>query len=149
MKDYLVIEKFIENWKIEAIKWAEKTKADYQNMREEVRKEKEEGKINIHQYFNKIENWRMSRGITKFLKNEFDFNGNISELYEKEAKRKYNQFISKIEKKTGKVLDANLYIAEDGNINGVIRGEKEVFSVTTILAGGYNIQCLHYRILIK
>lgn len=46
----------------------------------------------------------------------------------------------------GKIIDAGyLYIANDGTINGVIIGEKGKAQITTFLAGGYNIQKLHYR----
>lgn len=46
----------------------------------------------------------------------------------------------------GKIIDADyLSIANDGTINGVIIGEKGKAQITTFLAGGYNIQKLHYR----
>lgn len=40
------------------------------------------------------------------------------------------------------------YIGPDGRINGIISGPKGRFSIKSIFAGGYNIQCLHARALV-
>jgi len=55
---------------------------------------------------------------------------------------------------TGKITDARgLYLDNDNNgftiINGFIVGEKGKARVESILAGGYNIQRLHVRVLVK
>ena len=50
---------------------------------------------------------------------------------------------------TGDITDARmLTIANNGCLNGVIHGVNGSAHVETILAGGYNIQCLHYRTLV-
>ena len=55
--------------------------------------------------------------------------------------------------KVGNVLDATgLYInsANEGFcVNGLIRGEKGTCRVESIIAGGYNIQCRHVRVIVK
>ena len=72
------------------------------------------------------------------------------ELIQEERNRKALYIYYNIYNRVGKVLDAtNLYISSDGNINGCITGEKGQVNVNTILAGGYNIQCLHYRVLFQ
>lgn len=66
---------------------------------------------------------------------------------EKEAKRQY--FYLRINEKAGNIMEAkNLRIGANGEINGTIVGDKATVSVTTITAGGYNIQCLHFRVLV-
>lgn len=58
--------------------------------------------------------------------------------------------IHKVEKHVGKIVDTgNLHIGSDGNINGRIIGDKDSCYVQTIIAGGWNIQCLHYRVMIN
>jgi len=48
------------------------------------------------------------------------------------------------------IIDASgLSIDNQGELNGVIKGSITNVYVFTISAGGYNIQCLHYRVLIK
>lgn len=75
---------------------------------------------------------------------------NLDVVLKKEVESKKKKLIATVEKKAGKILDTtNLYIGKDGNINGIVTGEIKTVNVETILAGGYNIQCLHYRILVK
>ena len=52
--------------------------------------------------------------------------------------------------KVGKLTDINFgRIGMDGSFNGTVTGEKGSANIRTILAGGYNIQCLHYRVLVN
>lgn len=56
---------------------------------------------------------------------------------------------SRIFKYTGEITDiANLHI-RNGHINGFVVGERTAVEVTSILAGGYNIQRLHVRVLVN
>ena len=48
----------------------------------------------------------------------------------------------------GDIEHTSLYIGPDGNVNGYITGSKKSAKIETIFAGGYNIQCLHTRLLI-
>ena len=43
---------------------------------------------------------------------------------------------------------AALYIGPEGDINGIIVGTEGKAKIQTIGAGGYNIQCFHFRTLI-
>ena len=62
--------------------------------------------------------------------------------------------IARTEEKVGVITDCTgLYIDIDNKgysiINGTIIGEKGKVSIESILAGGYNIQRLHVRVLVK
>ena len=66
-----------------------------------------------------------------------------------EANRKYDFIIERTNKIVGTITDAdNLRIGAKHDLNGYIIGTKGVASVKTIGAGGYNIQCYHFRTLI-
>jgi hypothetical protein len=76
--------------------------------------------------------------------------GEIDTLLDKEVDRKREALITRVEKKAGRIVDASgLRVGDDGEINGRIKGEENTVNINTITAGGYNIQCLHYRLLVK
>lgn len=63
--------------------------------------------------------------------------------------------VARVQKKCGKIINASNLHLNTGNwlegqaINGWIEGEKGNAHVYSITAGGYNIQCLHVRVLVK
>lgn len=66
-----------------------------------------------------------------------------------EANRKYDDIIERTNLITGTITDASgLSVGENGDLNGFIVGDRGTAKVTTIGAGGYNIQCYHFRTLI-
>lgn len=67
-----------------------------------------------------------------------------------EANRKYDFIINRTNKIVGQITDAsNLSIGDNGELNGVIIGTRGKAHVKTVGAGGYNIQCFHFRTYIK
>lgn len=106
-----------------------------------------ESEINF-QFFEK---WK--RTYTKIeiqLVSRYDYDEFIEKFLDKEVESKRNKLISRIVKKCGNITDArNLRIGINGEINGHITGEIKTAKIETVYAGGYNIQSLHYRVLIK
>lgn len=116
------IEKFLSNMKDMEIK-AKNLKAEIEPLTRDIYSRKEPDHCN-HELLNK----------------ELD----------KEVKRKYIKMVEQVTKYTGEITDASLLeIDPRGDINGYITGKEGRAHLQTILAGGYNIQRLHFRVLVK
>lgn len=69
---------------------------------------------------------------------------------DQEANRKYDFIIERTNAIVGEITDAsNLRIGAKSDLNGYIIGTRGTAKVQTIGAGGYNIQCFHFRTLIN
>lgn len=73
----------------------------------------------------------------------------IEDIVEKDMENKKKTLLYKIKGKVGEITLVNLTCGEDGTPNGYIEGTEGKARIETITAGGYNIQCLHYRVLVK
>ena len=67
---------------------------------------------------------------------------------EHEAKSWVLNLISRVENKVGQITKWNLHLASK-SLNGWVEGTRGHARVETITAGGYNIQCLHQRVLVR
>ena len=68
---------------------------------------------------------------------------------EQEANAKYDDIINRTNAICGKITDARgLWVGLKGDLDGIIKGERGTAKVQTIGAGGYNIQCFHFRTLV-
>lgn len=124
--------------------------------------------INQSEYENYITNNIDIRVLIKKVnedKQEFINNGSKVIIYGKENKRVEISLTDKeVDEMYSTMLKELIMILKDniGNItkveslqtnnhkgfDGVFRGDKGSISINTILAGGYNIQCLHFRTLV-
>lgn len=74
----------------------------------------------------------------------------LNKVLERERKQKLLDLFNRIYKVTGKIIDGtDLKINEKGNLDGIVKGEVSNVKVETVGAGGYNIQCFHFRTLVK
>lgn len=88
--------------------------------------------------------------VTQFNHGEKNWEQTMMSDIAKEKDRKYDDLIERIVPITGTITDAsNLYVGPKGDLNGWIDGEKGSAEVRTIGAGGWNIQCYHWRTLIR
>ena len=67
-----------------------------------------------------------------------------------EKLNKYYDLCNRITAEVGEIIDASgLSIGnQKGELNGIVKGTEGSARVETISAGGYNIQCFHYRVLV-
>ena len=73
----------------------------------------------------------------------------LEKTMDEEKRAKLLDLISRIMSTVGTITDAAaLYIGPEGDINGIIVGTEGKAKIQTIGAGGYNIQCFHFRTLI-
>lgn len=88
--------------------------------------------------------------VNKCKKNiQVEQNRNIQKEADNYFHREECRFIDEIVQYCSKVNSvSNVRIGIDGSINGIIHAANGDFNIRTIGAGGYNIQCFHYRVII-
>lgn len=109
----------------------------------------------------KAQKEQMRKFVDAHGKSAFNFNlenvkeGKIEEEAQRYAKleREYlrKEIYSRTSQYVGKLVDmVAIEWGDNGSLNGIVIGEKgDNARVETIIAGGYNIQCEHYRVLVK
>ncbi len=104
---------------------------------------------NVKELKKSLENKYNNYFLRFYISHRQDINALDKEL-EKEKNNKLLDLMNRVTAITGTIIDAtNLKINAKGDIDGVIYGEKGNCKVNTIGAGGYNVQCFHYRVLVK
>jgi Multidrug resistance efflux pump len=164
---------FLDQWKEQAREWYIRAHARYWQLREELKAAKQAA---IERY--KQENpgapafgWKLDN----YVKNDADVKsaskaiaqlGNsvetmasyyneedrlawLDRVLEQEKKTKLYDLIQRIHSTVGTILDATgLSISPKGNLDGIVTGEHGRAKIETIGAGGWNIQCFHFRTLV-
>ena len=159
-----VLVDFLENWKTRTIAWFLEEREKFETAFKEYGKKEQEYYDRIYQLkYNSEERktlskerkehsdkfWSSWSHVTQFDHSTLSWAENMRKQIEIEKNRKYDDIIERTNKFTGKITDAsNLKIDAKQNINGYIIGERGKAKVETIGAGGYNIQCYHFRTLI-
>lgn len=170
-----VIEEFLENWKKSAreyylhqVEALEKFEAEYSNNLDEVLKELEikYGKTAVLKRSAEVKKELKDRKVdytsrNMYIKTHFnsvtvelsqlgsEMNDKLESLLSSEVNKKRADFYARCYKVVGDITDASsLHVGKNGSINGTIVGKLEKAVVETIMAGGYNVQVLHYRVLV-
>lgn len=171
-RNVTVLLDFLEDWKNNCIEFYMSEKAKYdlasQTYKEQI-KEIREKKHNLshgaflkdnpdyEKYFEldmkekKLtkehrDNWSH---VTQFFHGSLSFEETLEKDIEEEKFRKYDDIIERTNEIVGEITDASyLSVNQKGNLDGFILGSRGSVKVSTIDAGGYNIQCYHFRTLI-
>lgn len=86
--------------------------------------------------------------LAEYPENEMEIR--LSEMLDNEVIARRLDLYKRCSNVVGTITDAKgLKCGGNGSINGMVIGTQGKAMVETILAGGYNIQCLHYRVLVK
>lgn len=174
-----VVEEFLENWRINAeeyyrkeidelLKWKAEYKVYYD--KQEKILEAEFGCYKVHYSSNDKEvearrkelkidwkykktyiasRWTMDVVMLASFKGE-ELEARLNKMLNDEVYRKRIDLYTRCSAVVGVITDARgLRIGSNKSINGIIVGERGKAKVETIYAGGYNIQCLHYRVLVN
>lgn len=84
------------------------------------------------------------------IRNSSDRLSRLNSFLDREVDSKRLDFFSRCDGIVGNIIDAsNLRVGDNGSINGVIIGDLGRAQIDTIFAGGYNVQRLHYRVLVN
>jgi hypothetical protein len=167
-----VIEEFLEQWKIKAIEWYTqnynslleyiKERSNKQKQFEQWKQEKgifhynskeaKEKEVELGIDY-KTHTMRMKMRFNVLTLKLYDNRNNWKQILEKEIELDKNNkralFVNRVKEITGLINDAKgLSIGDNGEINGIVIGELGKAKVETISAGGYNIQCWHFRVLV-
>lgn len=143
------IKDFINQWKVRAIDY-------YNNALVEYKKEKQE--LKYFNVWNGDYNKKMRELIEKYgkwvvgdlaLRSPKDAEEQIIKNIERDAISKEQMLIKRVNKAVGTIVKSiTLNVGVNGELNGIIEGANGKCKIETIYAGGYNIQCLHYRVLV-
>lgn len=144
------IKEFIDQWKLRAINYyhqaIEDYKKEYKELNEKYTQTNDDYKKEKRQLLEKYNQIvvDLSYGYSPKDREE-----RLLKIIEREATAKEKTLIARVNKEVGSIVKAlSLNVGVNGELNGTIKGENGICKIETIYAGGYNIQCLHYRVLV-
>ena len=150
-----IVKDFFDNWKNYIVEYSQSRLKEYYAVDRELCNEYN----NTPNEIKKTLEWKTQHNA-RYKEARAILTGWVRELYDrgldgflkfmdKYMEDRYFELVNKVTDITGEITDiTRLYVANDGSLNGVIIGENGTAKVETIVAGGYNIQCLHYRVLV-
>lgn len=169
-----IIKEFLEQWKVKAYDWHVKSYVRYVEIKEALKEAKELAQKAYKAKYPSGRTWgkEYDTFIATECKEVKEFSGALvmfgglvarMDTYYKETERlaylekeleadkkaKMLDLINRVNAVVGSITDAaGMRISEKGNLDGIIVGTEGSAKVETIGAGGYNIQCFHFRTLV-
>lgn len=136
-----IIERFLDEWEARVIEY-------YRRKVQQVKEFEKENPYNTHaewRVFDKALRDRFSNLIINYSKGYQDYTADTA----RDKAEKRQMFYFRIREITGTIVDEKyLTIGDNGEINGIVYGEIANAKINTISAGGWNIQCFHFRVLV-
>lgn len=117
----------------------EMTREEYNRVYNELREQEKELESSIHPYTKLVATRNYPEKERKVDE------AKLEEILLKDCKARYFQLVNEVTEITGIITDATNLAINGGELNGTIIGEKGIAVVNTFSAGGWNIQCFHYR----
>lgn len=138
-----VIREFLENWANSFLTWAKELRKEYYARNSEYCKLWNSRQLTKDQ---ELEYKEYCSYLPRYIKDGTD----LETMVAKEKKAKYEMLVNRCKEVIGAIVDAKaLKISGNGELNGFIDGSNGRCKIETIGAGGYNIQCFHFRVLVK
>lgn len=143
------IKAFINQWKVKAVNYYNQALDDYKEEKQELNNLNpcsDDYKNKKLELIDKYGKWVIGDLALRAPK---DAQEQIIKNIEREAIAKEQMLIKRVNKAVGTIVKSiTLNIGVNGELNGIIEGINGRCKIETIYAGGYNIQCLHYRVLV-
>lgn len=149
---------FFDKWTLDTIAWFAKTQQEYfaeerARIAQENKDRAEGTRRPMKEY---MDEWRagqkkwvdqVGKGNLELIKTANL--ASIEKTVRQDMAAKKDQVYAKCSKKVGEITELDLHCGDDGTPNGRVTGTEGTAYISTIRAGGWNIQCLHYRVLVK
>jgi hypothetical protein len=115
------------------LKWFDELKADY----------KEKGNREYIRMVNRGDITKTVYGFATMTRKEAE------EIFKKDIEIRYAKIVATVEKKIGKIQEIKVRRNPNYGFDGLVTGTDGRADLYTVLAGGYNIQRLHYRTMVN
>ena len=99
----------------------------------------------LPKYYSSIDT--LTKQITNLQTKEINIEYLVKTL-KKEVENKYNSFIKRTTKAVGDITSSQLDFGINGDLIGIVNGTNGSCKIQVIIAGGYNIQIAHFRVLV-
>jgi len=119
----------------------EMSREEYNRVYDSLREREKDLEESIHPYTKLV----ATRDWTSDSREYHVDENKLEEILLKDCKARYLQLVKEVTEITGIITDAQGLKMKAGELNGVIIGERGKAKVQTFSAGGWNIQCFHYR----
>jgi len=117
----------------------ELSKEEYNKGYNELRQKEEELESEIHPYTKLVATRVYPEKVRTVDETK------LEEILLKDCKARYFELVNEVTEITGVITDATDLRIKAGELNGIIIGERGKAKVLTFSAGGWRIQCFHYR----